>query len=464
MKIDTGEQAGYINKVVDFRKNIFDILAARDPGQLWLKASTKDVKRIIVIAAASRSGSSLLFSILKNIPCVYSLSGESVPFYKLNGFSCDYSLSDEVSKEMLARDQKLSDLSRDFLSNFSFASEKKELIKEKNILEQYIDDLALRFSLQWPTVNFSYDLFTRLARQAYEIYTKERSLFCVEEFYLELILTLKREYADINPYYYDIATDLVKKKFPALEVPVGPANNILAIEEAPFILLSPCKKPQKEDLFSKTLLLKSSADCYRLPFLNTIFPNAEIRIIYLTRNPFGSINGLYDGWLHRGFFSHNLSGILKNSKDELGISGYSDHHEWGKWWWNYDLPLGWQDYKHKKLEEVCAFQWYSANGEVQRYLRKDMKEYCLVRYENIISNSALRAAEINKILNFIGLNAEAVKYLDLDKLPIVQVTEPPEPYRWKKRDKMLRPFLDNPKISGMSTELGYSKDNIKEWF
>ena len=55
-----------IRKTANFRRDIFERIAARDSNQLWLRASIKDVKRVVVVAAASRSGSSLLFALLKN--------------------------------------------------------------------------------------------------------------------------------------------------------------------------------------------------------------------------------------------------------------------------------------------------------------------------------------------------------------------------------------------------------------
>jgi hypothetical protein len=385
----------YLEKAADFRRNIFERIAARDPNQIWLRASTKDVKRVVVIAAASRSGSSLLFTLLKKIPCIYSLSGESVPFYKLNGFSSDTFFSDQIPAGVsLGQEQRLS-LSRDLLSDISLTAAENGAIREESALSCYIDDLALRFSLQWPAAGFTYEVFARLAQQAYQAYRAGHKVFCLEGFYLELIHWLRREYKTINPYYYDLPVSMVREKFPGLGIPSGPPDKTLVIEEPPFILLSPRKNIQKNDLSDKILLLKSSADCYRLPFLKTIFPNAEISIIYLARNPFGSVNGLYDGWLYRGFFSHNLQAILKSRKQMLGIAGYSDRHAWGKWWWNYDLPPGWQDYIKKRLEEVCAFQWYSANNAVQGYLKKSGQSSCRVAYENITGSLASRTAEIN---------------------------------------------------------------------
>lgn len=469
MKLETEESVDYINKAISFRKNVFDKIASKNPDQIWLKASLNEIRKVVIINSAPRSGSSLLFAILKNIPDLYSSSGESTPFYKLNGLSFGTFLSDEIPEEFKGVDTRASGMSRDFLSSFSIASSQNNIFTDSKLLDRYIDDLTLRFSLQWPQVDFSYDVFRRLAGQAFDAYSKSYQKFFKELFYLELLWFLRHEYKTINPYYYDIPVEMIKKKFPALLVPSAPSNSVLTIEEPPFILLSPERKVDGRDLADKILLLKSSADCYRMHFIETLFPSADIKIIYLARNPAASINGLCDGWLHRSFFSHNLKLFLDKNKrgsvqEMLKISGYSDRYEWGKWWWNYDLPPGWQDYVHSKLEEVCAFQWYSANRAIQEYLNKSQKQYCLINYENIIRSLESRTNEIGKIENFIGMTGGIAKLLALDNLPIVQATETPQLYRWKKRRNVLSSILNSHKISEMSGRLGYNRDNIEEWF
>jgi hypothetical protein len=201
-----------------------------------------------------------------------------------------------------------------------------------------------------------------------------------------------------------------------------------------------------------------------MPFLEKLFPGADFKIIHLTRNPAASINGLYDGWLHRGFFSHNLSAILKARNTTLNIAGYSECHEWGKWWWKYDLPPGWEGYTKKRLEEVCAFQWYSANKTLIDYFSKNRKKYCRIKYENIIGSPDSRKKEMETVVKFMGLNLGVIGGLDFGNLPVVQATEAPEPYRWKKRQDSILPLLDDQGISDIAEELNYSKDNIGEWF
>jgi hypothetical protein len=457
--------ADYIKRVFDLRQDVFARLAKKDKSRLWLKASLEDVKKAVIISSASRSGSSLLYAILKKIPRIYSLSGEAVPFYKLNGFSSDICLSDEIPIELTKRNNH--NLSRDFLSDFSLVLQENSISDDDRLLDGYLDDLVLRFSMQWPQITFSYDTFRDLAQGAFRKYTSSHQKFCKEDFYLELFRTLRATYPAINPYYYDIPQDLVKNNFPQITVPAGPPNDISAIEEPPFILLSPQDKPDKDSLDDKILLLKSQLDCYSMPFIKALLPNADIKIIYLTRNPMGSINGLYDGWLSRGFFSHNLRGLLSSGQTKvrsLNIQGYSDKYEWGKWWWKYDLPPGWQDYAEKRLEEVCAFQWCAANQAIQDYLRADdITQCCRIRYENIIGSSGSRLSEIEKIFAFLGLDNRGINHLDLDKLPVIQATLPPVPYRWKARQEILLPLLDTPQVVRMSDTLGYKKENIKEW-
>lgn len=458
MKTNIEISAEYIDKAVSFRNGIFDKIISRDKGRIWAQASLRDVRKVLIIDAASRSGSSLLFSLLRKDPHFYSLSGESTPFYKLNGFSSDSFSSDEVPEELTGSERHVSGLSRDFLSDFSLESDQSAVFDEDALLGQYIDDLALRFPLQWPQLSFSYDIFKRLAMQAFDLYKSTHRSFCKEEFYLELLQSLRGRYKTINPYYYDIPADMVRKKFPGVKIPVAAPNDILMIEEPPFILLSPRRKIGSEDLSNKILLLKTTADCYRMHFIESLLPGADIKIIRLVRNPAASINGLYDGWLYRGFFSHNLKNY-----NALAIAGYSDRYEWGKWWWKYDLPPGWQEYARLPLQEVCAFQWYSANRAIQEYINKGKKQHCLVRYEDLNRSHGLGMDEIGRISDFVGAPLTILKKSEFDKMPFIQATHPPGPYYWKKREDILLPLVDDRKISSMCAELGYDRNKIEEW-
>ncbi len=465
MKLSNEDSVYHLNKVANFRKGIFDKIARKDNEQIWLKASLKDVRNVVLINSAPRSGSSLLFEILRKIPGVYSLNGESVPFYKLNGLSSDCFPSDKIPGELIEKIDRNFDISRDFLSGFSIINNQNGVIDD-DLLNQYIEKLILRFAIQWPKINFDYDVFKKLAMRAIDFYFNNNKQFFKEQFYLELFRFLRTEYKDINPYYYDIPQDMIREKFPDIKVSLAPPNNVLMIEEPPFILLSPQRSVNVKDLSDKILLLKSPLNCYRMEYIKRMFPNADVKVIYLIRNPAASINGLYDGWLYRGFFSHNLASYFschKTEADKLNIAGYSDKYAWGKFWWNFDLPPGWENYIDKSLEEVCAFQWYSANKAMQGYINNRGNSVCKIRYENVVRSLESRISEMEKIIDFIGLKSNIIKILNLNELPVVQTTCPPQFYRWKKKKDILLPILDNIRIFEMYNSMGYRKKNIKQW-
>jgi len=290
-------------------------------------------------------------------------------------------------------------------------------------------------------------------------------VFSTEDFYLVLLEQLIAAYPGINPFYYDISTEKVALHFPFTDVPAGSPNTHFNIEEPPFILLSPRRAVRPEDLSDKTLLLKSTVDCYRMNLIEKIFPDADIRIIHLARNPAATTNGLYDGWLHRGFFSHNLLPHFESNSDlkELRIKGYSDIYPFGSTWWNFDLPEGWQRVADKDLVDVCAFQWYSANAEILKYRSGGDRKFCMVRFEDIIRTVGSRTEEFEKMLDFMCIPADHASSLQLDDLPVVQSTLPPQLYRWKKRKDMIARVLDEPNILEMSEQLGYRAESMEEW-
>lgn len=424
-----------------------------------------NVKKVLVINSSSRSGSSLLYAMLRKVPGIYSLTGEAAPFYKINT---------KFKPEIVCKSEKISDaqidslidlegLSNDFVSDCSLSNGNATVNKNTNI-EEYSRDIISRLFLQWTDILFEVELVKKLILDCFNSIKRLKVTVSVEEFYLKLLKALIKEYPGINPYYYDIDTELVRFSFPEIPVPAAPPNRFLVIEEPPFVLQFPRTNPNAENLQNDTWLLKSTVDCYRMNLINRLFPNAEIKVIYLTRNPAATINGIFDGWLHRGFFSHNLEDYLKNSGlKKMNIRGYSDKAVWGKFWWNFDLPEGWENYINAPLTEICAFQWFSANSEIQKNIQQYKYPVLTVRYENFIRSLASRNAQFKRILDFSGIGNDLIEFLNLNNLPVVQATLPPQIYRWKKRKDIIEKLLDNNDISDMAASLGYYKQNMEEW-
>ncbi|OGU16170.1 MAG: hypothetical protein A2076_05915 [Geobacteraceae bacterium GWC2_53_11] len=441
-----------------------DILAKYAETPL-LQHSLSDIKRVVIINSSSRSGSSLLYSLLSKLPQVYALTGEAAPFYKLNSdhHRFDPYASDKIADGLLDEVVDYAGLSRDFLSDLFLAE--TETVTSRIDAGRYIDDLQLRLSLQWPDIVNDASMLRECVTGAFQEYAERNRTFAVEEFYLHLLERLASVWPQINPFYYDISTDRVALRFPYTELPAGPPDSRFTVEEPPFILLPPRRRPSPNDLAGKILLLKSTVDCYRMNLVERLFPAADIRIIHLQRNPAATINGIYDGWLHRGFFSHNLQPHFDSGSDikELRIKGYSELYPFGRDWWNFDLPEGWQAVADRELVDVCAFQWRSANTEILRYLEVNRRSSCAVHFEDIIRGAESRLSEFERLLDFMGVPPEQCAALPLNALPVVQSTLPPQLYRWKRREDMIGRVLDAPHIREMAEMLGYRSDSREGW-
>jgi hypothetical protein len=444
-----------------FRSEILN----KRPDTPLSRHSLADVRRVVIINSSSRSGSSLLYALLGKLPQVISLTGEAAPFYKLNSSLSEFNphASDRIPTELLEDVIDLQGVSRDFMSDIFLAADETETSGVD--VDTYIDDLMLRLSLQWTNIQFEPTTLRSCISVAYEKYSATSRIFSTEDFYLLLLEELCALWPDINPFYYDIGTDKVALRFPFMDIPVGPPTSGFTIEEPPFILLSPCQRPTPTDLTDKVLLLKSTVDCYRMNLVERLFPEADIRVIHLVRNPAATINGIFDGWHHRGFFSHNLGASFSdnNERVELRIKGYSDIYPFGSSWWNFDLPVGWENFVHRELVEVCAFQWHSANAEILDNLANKRLRSCVVHFEDIISSIGSRRNEFTRMLDFIGVPEDQAEIMRLDALPVVQSTLPPQLYRWKKRQDIIARLLDNPKVVEMGEALGYYRESMDKW-
>lgn len=452
--------AGHIARIKAMREGIL----LKERMALCNQKTFADVKRVVIINSASRSGSSLLYAMLRKLPQVYALTGEAAPFYKLNTNLSDFDphISDIIPTERLDDLIDYSALSRDFLSDLSLENCETDI--KRIDADSYCDDLMLRLLLQWPTLEFNCDNLSNCLRDVFDQYSLKCRRFDTEEFYLELLASLNSRWPEINPFYYDIGTDRVALRFPNHDIPSGPPNTFFTLEEPPFILVAPRSKPAVEDLSSKTLLLKSTVDCYRMNLIERIFPNADIRIIHLVRNPAATINGIYDGWLHRGFFSHNLeTSFAGNELRELHIKGYSDRFPFGNYWWNFDLPAGWQDVADCDLVEVCAFQWHAANREILKHLEQTHRSVCRIHFEDIIRSVASRKEQFERMLDFMNIPLEWSVMPGIDDMPVVQATLPPQLYRWKRRGDMISRVLNAANIREMADHFGYHSENMEAW-
>lgn len=372
------------------------------------------VKRVVVILTASRSGSTLMKSILSKSNNIAYLSGEEEPYYILTKNAFPWYKSDAFT---IPEDkQKLLDLMfSDMGINIPFIDVRRTAY-----------DWQKRLLYQFPEMQDNiHDL---IEETVYNCYGNSDN-------YEESTRKFITEFIPGKKGYYDLFS---KERQPFVED--------FKIEEPPFIVPSKKRSFTENDVENFPLLFKTPQDCYRIGLFENLFPNAEIKYIHLSRGFAQTINGLIDGWhSSTGFFAHNMltHGI------ELDIDGYSNTHDFGKTWWKFDLPKNWYMYKDKPLEQVCLNQWYSAHEAILESNVKTMR----VKFEEFLISPQEVA---NDICDYIGIPP-----VEIGVLPVTMSTEDPGLYRWKKREELFMLLAEDPMVRDMMHRLGYSMNSDK---
>ena len=386
-------------------------LRGADPERL---AAVRDV---VVVASSSRGGSSMVGELLRRAPGLLHLSAEVNPLFVAAGLS-------PGGERAVLEGELSADLG-------------------VPVADPDPDDLCLqaawRLVLQWPLAGIDVDE----ARRAAAVALDRLPAFDRTAFLLELVAQLPAA----DPWYYDVPAGIVAERFPERPPPDGPPAGAL-VEMPPFVLPRPWRRASQDELAIGTVVLTTPRNSYRLAFLRTVFPNARLRVVHLVRNPAASVNGLVDGWLHRGFFNVQVDRPLR-------IAGYSDRFPWGDRWWNYDLPPDWEAVVELPLPLVCAAQWRSMHEAALRAVDGLGLDVLRLRYEDLAGPPGPRTAALEALARFLGLDPAA---LTGTALPPVMATEPPRPGRWQARAEELAPVLRDPATLELAERLGYEPD------
>ena len=181
----------------------------------------------------------------------------------------------------------------------------------------------------------------------------------------------------VSPWYYDVPESLLRSGTEP-EPSGAPGPNLV---EEPQVRAHPtgstCRRVYQTGRGDQPLVIKSPSNAYRMDFVRALFPNARVSVLHLARNPAAAINGLYDGWRHRGFHAHRMP-------SPLAIEGYADATSDNRWWWKLDLPPGWTAYTGADLLGVCAFQWRSTHRAILNDASCGGPDYLRVRFEDLI--------------------------------------------------------------------------------
>jgi hypothetical protein len=200
---------------------------------------------------------------------------------------------------------------------------------------------------------------------------------------------------------------------------------------------------RRREMVPIRLLEKTPENCLRLPFLLSLFPDAQI--LYLTRDGRDNVNSLIEGWRQ----PHLFPGY--EVPEQLSIPGYARGR------WAFTLIPGWQDLTTSSLEEICAWQWIRCNEAVleHREETRGSVPYLTIRYEDLIAESA---AVLSDVARFLRIDFEQDLGRFAEQLPRVNVVSAPELQKWRRQNpEAIQRIL--PLIEPMMQQLGYESSS-----
>lgn len=184
------------------------------------------------------------------------------------------------------------------------------------------------------------------------------------------------------------------------------------------------------------LLEKTPRNCFRVAFMNKLFPDAQF--VFIQREPRGNISSLMEGWRKNAtWVNHRRFPVVDDATFELSNFDYKK--------WEYVLPPGWREFSGKTLEELCAHQWIQSNKYALDDLNKlDQSRVFKIKYEDLVSKPA---DTIRSVTEFIGVPYAGKLQEYAEKPPVVSTSlfEKPREDKWKKNQEALervQPMLE----------------------
>lgn len=194
------------------------------------------------------------------------------------------------------------------------------------------------------------------------------------------------------------------------------------------------------------VLDKTCINVMRVPYLHKLFPQATF--VFIQRDGRDNISSMMDGWrIGRSDGRFELSQFFGPFPDPVAING-GEFKEW-----SFFLAPGWRQYNHASLEEVCAFQWLSAN-RMALEAKKNIPatQWIHMRYEDIFEHPVEMFRAVFTKLGIPFTPAMQIRCKNLQPTSVVSGT--PKQQKWKEHnpeavDRIL------PMIAPLMQELGY---------
>lgn len=194
------------------------------------------------------------------------------------------------------------------------------------------------------------------------------------------------------------------------------------------------------------VLDKTCINTLRVGYLLRLFPQAKF--VFIARDGRDNVSSMMDGWRHgRTDGGFGLEKFFGPSPDPVAING-GEFREW-----HFFLPPGWRAYNRAPLEEVCAFQWASANAlALEAKATIPPAQWLELRYEDLFERPVPMFQQLFERLGLPFNAAMRARCAHLQPTSIVK--GPPRRDKWKAHNgAAIERIL--PKIRPMMDRLGY---------
>ena len=200
-----------------------------------------------------------------------------------------------------------------------------------------------------------------------------------------------------------------------------------------------------ERLGAGWILDKTCINVMRISYLYRLFPNAKF--VYVYRDGRDNVNSLMEGWRQGPRFA--LGQFLGSFPCEVKIEDGRFKE------WCFFLPPGWRDYNEASLEEVCAYQWITANQMALASAGTiPQEQWIQFRYEDLFSDAV---AAFETVFDGLGIPFAPeirLRCENLTRHPTSIVSGKPKLQKWKTQNpEAIERVLEM--IEPMQKRLGY---------
>jgi hypothetical protein len=195
----------------------------------------------------------------------------------------------------------------------------------------------------------------------------------------------------------------------------------------------------RPDITRLRFVEKTPKNALRLPFMEKVFPGAQY--VFLFRDVRANLSSMMEAWRSRRWVTY----------PKLDWQGPP---------WSLLLPPGWRNLDGCALEEICAFQWRSANQTVFTDLQQIPKHrWTTVNYQSLLDEPA---KTMERLCEFAGLEVDERLRNRLGKpLPLSRYTHTrPAMDKWRKNEREIESVLDSlAETESQLAKLGYQRSS-----